>query len=297
MMILIIGGCGYIGSYLYSSLRRDGFEVDICDTCVRGNPGGYRIQFMCDYQLLSPNILSSYTHVLWFAGHSSVADASHDPIGALRNNCLNLFELTQKLAPSTRLIYASTASLYSSDQATPPAGHEDDTICPGNNPYDISKFAFDYIASGFVRNFIGLRMGTLCGHSPNLRRELIFNQMNLMALTQHKVLVCNSKSYRSLLFLSDLYQVIRRCITQPEASAGFFNVASLNLSIGDIAQRIAAYHQVEVIPLPDHPTYSFTLDTNKVEQILGVDFDDNLYKQCATFCRALAAPNVECHDA
>lgn len=280
--LLLVGGCGYIGSYLYPQLQRDGFEVDICDLTLRGNPG-YPIRFAHDYALLTAEQLSDYTHVLWFAGHSSVASAMADPTGALRNNCLKLFELTQKLAPQARIIYASTASLYSCADRIPVPSMEEQLIFPRNNPYDISKFAFDYIAAGFVNDFVGLRMGTLCGHSPNLRRELIFNKMNLSALECGKVEVSNRQSYRSLLFLSDLYQVVRRCVEIEKVASGFINVASLSLSIGDIAERIAAHHQVGVIEHAGIPGYSFMLDVRKARHLFNLRFDEDFSGQCMAF--------------
>jgi|GEM_PF-2392462 len=157
--ILLIGACGYIGSYLTEALHRDGYAVDQCDRLAQ--PG---VLYPGDYALLSRDTLAPYTHVLWFAGHSSVSQAVKEPVDALRNNCIELFELAQKLSPRTHLIYASTASLYSSNQVHPAAALESDLVVPGNNAYDTSKFAFDYIASNTVttswRNF-GRRLRSL----------------------------------------------------------------------------------------------------------------------------------------
>ena len=54
-----------------------------------------------------------FTHILWFAGHSSVQKSKSDPIGAMRNNVTSLFELACKLPTDVKLVYASSASVYS----------------------------------------------------------------------------------------------------------------------------------------------------------------------------------------
>ena len=243
-----------------------------------------------DYDLLSAAQLAPFSHVLWFAGHASVAQSVADPLAAARNNCTHLFELAQRLAAHTHFIYASTASLYSSDAMAPWPALASDLIHPGSNAYDTSKFAFDYLAKGFLRGFTGLRMGTLCGFSPRLRPELIFNQMNITALRDKVVRVANPERHRSILFLSDLYQVVRACLALPQAVNGFLNLASLNLSIGEIAQRIAHHHRVPVQTMPDSPTYSFNMDTLHAQQVLQWRFDTDLSAQCAAFTQAWQSP-------
>jgi nucleoside-diphosphate-sugar epimerase len=102
--------------------------------------------------------------------------------------------------------------------------------------------------------------------------------------------VANSERHRSILFLSDLYQVVRACLALPQAVNGFLNLASLNLTIGDIAQRIADHHRVPVQTMPDSPTYSFTMDTQRAQQVLQMRFDNNLSAQCAAFTQAWQSP-------
>ena len=41
--LLLVGGCGYIGTYLYPRLKKAGFEVTVCDRLTRGNPLGIEV--------------------------------------------------------------------------------------------------------------------------------------------------------------------------------------------------------------------------------------------------------------
>lgn len=159
--ILLIGGCGYVGSYLYECLVEAGCKPIVCDKLIKSNPLAIPV-VQKDYAALESEELALYDAIIWFAGHSSVQLALADPDGALANNCLNLYNLAKKLKPTTKLIYASSGSPYSKIGTISSASRESDLVqIPVQNAYDISKFAFDYLAQNFLSNFYALRMGTV----------------------------------------------------------------------------------------------------------------------------------------
>ena len=265
MKILLIGGLGYIGSFLYSFLKSSEDEVDICDDCRRGNPEKIEVKYPYDYKGLSSKEISGYDFILWFAGHSSVLSANQDPKGAIDNNMTNLIDFLKKIPnENIRFIYASTASLYT---GSPGLSKEDTKVIPYENSYDISKFAFDYLAQSYHKNLIALRMGTLAGFSTNLRSELIFNQMCTDAKFKKIVNVSNKSKIRSILFLSDLTALIKIFLGKIKLESGFYNLASYSLTIEELAIRIAKFFDAKVVYQPDSPTYSFSVDTSKIERL------------------------------
>ncbi len=284
--LLLIGGAGYIGSYILPRLKADGFDVDVCDLGLRGYPHG-PVLHTCDYIGLDREALALYSHIVWFGGHSSVTAAVNDPYGALANNCLNLVTLRANARPDARLIYASSASLYSTspicNSDAPLWSIEDQDLVVNINAYDMSKFVFDYIAKCFLKNFVGLRLGTVSGWSSNLRPELLFNAMNISAISSGKVRLGNPDAFRSILFLDDLYSVVRACILSRHIADGFFNVASATASIGEFARAVAGFHNAELEMLPPSPTYSFRLDTKKAEAQLNVRFNGDLIDRFKQF--------------
>jgi nucleoside-diphosphate-sugar epimerase len=284
--ILLIGGCGYVGSYLFQRLLAHGYGVSVCDKLARGNPLALPIKAL-DYNDLTPEVLAHFDTVLWFAGHSSVGQSILDPQGAIANNCLNLFSLAKKLPITTRLIYASTASLYPLDDDGTPITEASLIRIPAQSAYDISKFAFDYLAEHFLERFHGIRMGTVSGYSPNLRPELIFNAMNLSAVKTGKVRVKNANAYRTILFLSDLWSLVEHLISH-EAPSGFYNAGSITASIGEFGQQIANAWTAAVIDEGESPTYSFKLDCTKAQALCGfARGHEALFAECRAFIEAL----------
>ena len=281
--ILLIGGCGYIGCYLYQRLESAGFAVTVVDQIKRGNPLGLTI-IQDDYANLLGDFLRQFDAVLWFGGHSSVGQSMADPDGAVANNCLNLFSFAKRLQSYTKLIYASSGSLYSTNCASViPASEISLASIPSQNAYDISKFAFDYLAKNFLSNFYALRMGTLSGYSPNLRSELVFNSMNIAAVTTGRVHLKNSNSYRTILFLSDLWALVRKILIT-EQQPGVYNVGSMSFRMGELAHGIASTWSAQVMCEGDSDTYSFLLDTTRMKAICGNDLvSTDLSQLCREF--------------
>lgn len=282
--VLLVGGCGYIGSYMHGKLKEHGFPVTVVDRFARGNPGNIPDVVNAGYDSLDEAFLSRFDAVLWFGGHSSVGMSVQDPKGALSNNCLDLFNFAKKLKPETKLIYASSGSLYSSKGVNiTPASEASLAAIPSQNPYDISKFAFDYIAQNFLDNFYALRMGTLSGYSPNIREELVFNAMNLSAVRTGQVKLMNSESNRTILFLADLWVLLRKLLLTRQ-QPGIFNVGSNSFRMGELAHIVATTWDAQVLYQGESETYSFLLDTTKMKAICGNELPvSDLQARCREF--------------
>jgi UDP-glucose 4-epimerase len=282
--VLLVGGCGYIGSYMHGKLKENGFGVTVVDRGARGNPGGIPDVIDAGYDSLDEAFLAKFDAVLWFGGHSSVGQSVQDPKGALSNNCLDLFNFAKKLRADTKLIYASSGSLYSSKGVNTVAASEASLAAiPSQNPYDISKFAFDYIAQNFLENFYALRMGTLSGYSPNIREELVFNAMNLSAVRTGQVRLMNSESNRTILFLADLWVLLRKLLVTKQ-QPGIFNVGSNSFRMGELAHVIAMTWDAQVLYQGESETYSFLLDTTKMKAICGAELPvSDLQTRCREF--------------
>ena len=287
--ILLIGGCGYIGSFLHQRLQEAGFPLVICDLLWRGNPLGAQV-VQQDYSTLDENFLAEFDVVLWFGGHSSVGQSVRDPNGAIANNCLNLFSFAKRLRPGTKLIYASSGSLYSTAESVVyPASEIHVARIPSQNAYDISKFAFDYLAQNFLENFYALRMGTLSGYSPNLRSELVFNAMNLAAVRTGVVHLKNSESSRTILFLEDLWCLVRKLLVTQQ-KPGVFNVGSLSFRMGELAHAVASTWDAQVIYEGESETYSFLLDNTRMRAICGNELHGvDIGQRCRDFIAACRA--------
>jgi nucleoside-diphosphate-sugar epimerase len=124
-------------------------------------------------------------------------------------------------------------------------------------------------------------MGTLAGFSSNIRPELIFNSMTLNAIFKKRINVANGDKLRSILFLSDLAEIIKIFLTAKKIIPGFYNATSYTFSIGELGDKIAKIFGAKINLLPDSETYSFSADNEKIK-LLGfkvtMTFEDQVKK-------------------
>jgi UDP-glucose 4-epimerase len=285
MKILLVGH-GYVGSFLLPVLTQAGYDVSVCDQNV-DRLAGVRNAMRCRYQELTIADLADFKIILWFAGHSSVPMSLSDPDGALANNCLDLLHFARRKQLNARLIYASTASVYSAiqpeDGPVPPPLDESETRLDPVNPYDCSKISMDALARCFANAITGIRLGTVCGTSPYLRAELIFNAMNIAAMRDGYIQARNRNSYRNILFLEDLGHYVLRLIDLADDLPPILNTGSLNVGIGELADAIAKFHGVPVVDHGNSKTYSFQMNCTRIQSLCGAPRPVSIYERCARF--------------
>lgn len=269
--VLIIGR-GYIGSYL------DAYFNESLSVTVTTVDDSRFANVNTRYQNLDVDFLKRYDVILWFAGHSSVPKASADPYGAIENNILGLFNLANKLSKDQIVIYASSASIYSSVIAPQTPSVEDDAKLTPLNIYDSTKIAFDALSTFMKPKFIGLRLGTVSGYSEVFRQELIINSMISSAKFEGVVSIANKEAHRSILYLKDLARFIEKIIMIEDVSKlpDFINLATHSDTIGNLGLQVARFYGADIAYLPDSKTYSFTLDCALAKSLGFVQssFDD-----------------------
>lgn len=257
MSVLIIGGQGYIGSYLTKHLSG---SVAI----------GSRL---LDYHKLDSSFYKKFEYIILLAGHSSVQMCIGPLVSPWLNNVSNFKDLLQKTTPEQKIIYASSSSVYG-DKNTK-IGTEDDLNLDFINHYDLTKstldlFALQQISQG--RQLIGLRFGTVNGGSPVIRRDLMINSMTYNALRDKKIYVTNKHAHRPLLFIHDLYRAVNSILSKPFTS-GIYNLASFNTTVHTISQEVSRQTGVEIIDKNNIPgVYNFAISSEKFKKTFNFDF-------------------------
>jgi nucleoside-diphosphate-sugar epimerase len=267
MKVLIIGGEGYVGSYLFNHLFKQGIDVQTV-----GNR-------LLDYNLLGRIFLSSFTHIVLLAGHSSVLRCKGPLESPWKNNVRNFKNLVEKTNNRQTIIYASSASVYG-DKDTKPLYTEEDISIDYVNNYDLTKVSLDLLAMKYIgegRNIIGLRFGTVNGGSPVIRRDLMINSMVYTALFEKHITITNKHIKRPILSVRDLSRAVETMIKNKVAS-NIFNLASFNSTVESIANIVSDYTKVDITDNGDVPgAYNFAIDNTKFKVLGNFTYEDNLH--------------------
>src|ERR1700722_4243741 len=109
--VLLLGGCGYIGSAVRLHLEEQGMRVQSVDLELRGNPLNCK-NLKADYRSLDRLFLQSFDTIVFLAAHASVSVVVEDPLGTIENNIVGFWQLLTKLDDRQRFLYASSGSVY-----------------------------------------------------------------------------------------------------------------------------------------------------------------------------------------
>lgn len=241
MKILIAGGAGYIGSVLVPKLLDRGYEVDVVDLCWFGNylPAEAKI-IKQDLFTLTPKDLEGYEQVVFLAGLSNDPMAEFSPkVNFVQNAAApSYLAYVAKAAGVRRYIYAGSCSVYG---YTVNELYDETSPAVSNYPYGISKLQGEFSALQMVdENFsaIAFRQGTVSGHSPRMRLDLVVNTMFKFAMQNGEITVNNPSIWRPVLSIQDAANAYIRAIESHYDISGVFNIASGNYTVGEIGDLV-----------------------------------------------------------
>jgi nucleoside-diphosphate-sugar epimerase len=272
MKILIIGGDGYIGSYLNQNLPYEITSIDI---------GWFNEKYsiICDYNSLSEEFISKFDTVILLAAHSSVKMCEGDYTYAFNNNVINFINLLNKIKninKRIKLIYASSSSVYGA------TGENivDETylsFIPHNN-YDITKHVSDLYAEFSGIEYYGLRFGTVNGYSPVMRTDIMINSMVTSAILNNKIDLYVKDTLRPILGIKDLTSAIVKIIEETKDLRGIYNLASFNSTSEKIAYSVS-----EIINKPVNEKEAGDVIFNSKLQTKNYNFSINCEKFMKNF--------------
>lgn len=269
--ILLIGGCGYIGSTLYQSLINR-YEVDSVDMELYGNFGVTNRILDYKYVEFSNTLnIEKYDAVILLAGNSSVKNSTNI-ISTLKNNVLNFCHLLNALDRDQIFIYASSSSVYGVNRLA----NEDCLLRTPQNYYDLSKQEIDNYAAISDRWYYGLRFGTVNGFSINFRTDVMINSMFSSAVENNKVTVSNPEIMRPILGISDLCKAIKIILEKATYdNRGIYNLHSFNTTVEDVAKLFKEKENCEIEYSDVMKTgYDFSIDSTKFKKTFDFDFSE-----------------------
>jgi len=276
MRILVAGGAGYIGSALVPTLIESGYQVEVVDLLWFGNylPKSAKV-IKKDLFDCHEEDFKGYEQVIFLAGLSNDPMAEFSPAkNFLMNGALpSYLAYRAKNAGVKRFIYASSCSVYgyAIDQFYT---EEDPVTC--DYPYGISKLQGERGALQMIRDdfsVIALRQGTVCGHSPRMRMDLIVNTMFKTAMTQGKISVNNASIWRPVFDIRDAVEAYLRAIQADYTVNGVFNVCSGNFTVGSVADMVKEEVEklagkkiaIEIKSVDDFRNYKVSIEKAKTE--------------------------------
>jgi UDP-glucose-4-epimerase GalE len=163
LVVLVVGGAGYIGSHAAHTLRRHGHEVVVYDNLSTGHAflaEGFELVVgdIADAARLSP-VLRRADAVMHFAGHAYVGESVENPRKYFRNNVEAALVLLNACVDCgvRRVVFSSTCAVYGIPEKIPIT---ESAPRQPVNPYGVSKLFFENALEAYDRAY-GVKFASL----------------------------------------------------------------------------------------------------------------------------------------
>ncbi len=265
--ILITGGTGYVGTLLTETLLKEGHKITVVDTMWFGN----YLEEQKNLTLIKTDILDIDS--IPMEGIDTIfhlANIANDPTGDLNSkltwevNVLASKLLVEKAIKNgvKQFIYASSGSVYGvkeEDQVT-----EDLDLIPISD-YNKTKMISERVFLSYKDqiNTVIIRPATVCGYSKRMRLDVSVNMLTMQALTNKRITVFGGKQTRPNIHIQDMVNVYLHFL-ENNTLTGIYNAGFENISILDIAQKVANTISAEIIISESNDPRSYRLNSDKL---------------------------------
>jgi nucleoside-diphosphate-sugar epimerase len=265
--ILITGGCGYVGTKLTEAvLSRTRRDVTVLDTQWFGNhlePQSRLKMLRMDVREIDSIDLSGYDTVFHLANIANDPSVEINPYASWEINVLATMRLIDRAARHgvKQFVFASSASVYG--LKTEPNVTEDLELVPLSE-YNKTKMVAERVIMSYAPSLLTtiVRPATVCGPSPRMRLDLTVNLLTMQALTDGAMTVFGGSQVRPNIHIDDLVDAYLYLFEH--RIGGVYNAGFENLTVLDIANRVAERVPAEVKVLPSNDPRSYRVCSDRL---------------------------------
>ena len=267
MKIIILGGCGYVGSVLVQSLLKKNYKLMVIDTKWFGN----YLKPHKNLKIIKSDIRNLKN--IKFKGYDSIvhlANIANDPASELNPNLswevnvLSTYQLVEKAINEgvKKFIYSSSGSVYGIKK--------EKKVTEELPPYPISVYnKTKMIAERVILSFKDkidvqiVRPATVCGLSPRMRLDVSVNLLSIQALEKKVITIFGGEQKRPNIHIVDLTNVFIYFL-ENKVKNGIYNAGFENLSILKIGQIIQKSIDCKIKIKKNNDSRSYNLDSTKL---------------------------------
>jgi nucleoside-diphosphate-sugar epimerase len=278
--ILVIGGGGYVGTYLVDELIKNNYLVTVFDLFIYGNflennnnlniiKGDIR-----DLQLLR-KIIRNFDSVIHLACISN--DPSFD-LNPQLGKSINFdpFEDLIKICKHEgvkRFIYASSSSVYGVKLEKDV--DENSSLEPLTDYSKYKALCEDVLLKYNDKDFTCcvVRPATVCGYSKRQRLDLVVNILTNLSYNKKEVSIYGGEQLRPNINIKDMSNAYLFLINQPKQliSGEVFNIGFENYSVNTLCNLVIRNikHKVLIKRLKSEDNRSYHISSKKIQKKLG----------------------------
>jgi nucleoside-diphosphate-sugar epimerase len=162
-----------------------------------------------------------------------------------------------------QFVFASSGSVYGIKDE--PHVTEDLTLVP-ISVYNKTKMVAERVLLSYANqmNVYNIRPATVCGYSPRMRLDVSVNMLTMQALKNKVMTVFGGLQTRPNIHIQDMVNVYRHILANPQLPSGAYNAGFENITILDIAQKVADKLGAEIKITESNDPRSYRQNSDKL---------------------------------
>ncbi|MCA3700397.1 MAG: SDR family oxidoreductase [Brevundimonas sp.] len=267
MKLLVTGACGYKGSVLVPKLLAAGHQVAAFDVQWFGNelPSHDRLNVIAgDVRDIHAVPLEGVDAIIHLASVANDPCGDLDPKLTWEISALATMRLADQAVRKgvRQFIYASSGSVYGvKDEPEVTEDLEPEPLTEYNKTKMVAERVLLSYADQMVVQIV--RPATVCGVSPRMRLDVSVNMLTMQALTNGRITVFGGDQVRPNIHIEDITDLYIFLLERPGIT-GVFNAGFENISIREIAERVARSIPAEIIVTPSNDPRSYRQNSDKL---------------------------------
>ena len=270
MKIIILGGCGYIGSTLAKILLSAGNKVKIIDTQWFGknlkNNKNLSI-IKKDIRDLKKKDLNGYDAIIHLANIANDPSVLLKPQLSWDVNVLTTMKICELAIQSKikKMIFSSSGSVYGVSEEK---NVIEKTELKPISIYNKTKMIAERVILSYSEhlNTTIIRPATVCGLSERLRLDVSVNMLTYQAWKNNLITVLGGSQIRPNVHILDLCKIFTHFLSKKNLiyQNEIYNAGFENLSIMNIAKKIRIKTNCKIKINPSNDPRSYRLNSGKL---------------------------------
>ncbi len=267
MNLLVTGACGYKGSVLVPKLLAAGYGVTAFDIQWFGNelPAHDRLTVIAgDVRDVHAVPLEDVDAIIHLASVANDPCGDLDPRLTWEISALATMRLADQAVRKgvRQFIYASSGSVYGvKDEPEVTEDLEPEPLTEYNKTKMVAERVLLSCADQMSVQIV--RPATVCGVSPRMRLDVSVNMLTMQALTNGRITVFGGDQVRPNIHIDDITDLYIFLLERPGIT-GVFNAGFENISIREIAERVARSIPAEIVVTPSNDPRSYRQNSDKL---------------------------------